>query len=144
MQLDDKYKEYGYDSGQGDFAERISSLIYRIEGRFSSEPIDGAVTLSTPEVTKLIYDIDVKKLSDAIVDHLKRKGALWILFDNIDKGWTPTGIDDSDILKLTALLEASRKINRSPTADRSQENTTELQSLMRIPYAASCLILKTH
>src|SRR3546814_584783 len=117
MQLDDKYKEYGYDSGQGDFAERISSLIYRIEGRFSSEPIDGAVTLSTPEVTKLIYDIDVKKLSDAIVDHLKRKGALWILFDNIDKGWTPTGIDASDILTLDALLEASRKLQRSLTAD---------------------------
>src|SRR3546814_338116 len=117
MQLDDKYKEYGYDSGQGDFAERISSLIYRIEGRFSSEPIDGAVTLSNPEVTKLIYDIDVKKLSDAIVDHLKRKGALWILFDNIDKGWTPTGIDASDILTLKALLEASRKLQRSLTAD---------------------------
>src|SRR3546814_2372908 len=107
MQLDDKYKDYGYDSGQGDFAERISSLIYRIEGRFSSEPIDGAVTLSTPEVTKLIYDIDVKKLSDAIVDHLKRKGALWILFDNIDK--------------------------------RSEEHTSELQSLMRISYAVFCL-----
>src|SRR3546814_14408829 len=103
MQLDDKYKEYGYDSGQGDFAERISSLIYRIEGRFSSEPIDGAVTLSTPEVTKLIYDIDVTKLSDAIVDHFKRKDALWILFANIDNGWKPTGIDSSDILTLKAL-----------------------------------------
>src|SRR3546814_5079591 len=61
--------------------------------------------------------IDVKKLSDAIVDHLKRKGALWILFDNIDKGWTPTGIDASDILTLKALLEASRKLQRSLTAD---------------------------
>src|SRR3546814_10782917 len=61
--------------------------------------------------------LDVKKLSDAIVDHLKRKGALWILFDNIDKGWTPTGIDASDILTLKALLEASRKLQRSLTAD---------------------------
>src|SRR3546814_7821613 len=86
MRLDDKYKEYGYDSGQGDFAERISSLIYRIEGRFSSEPIDGAVTLSTPEVTKLIYDIDVTQLSDAIVAHLKRKSALLIIFATIAIG----------------------------------------------------------
>src|SRR3546814_17180545 len=104
MQLDDKYKEYGYDSGQGDFAERISSLIYRIEGRFSSEPIDGAVTLSTPEVTKLIYDIDVKKLTDANVDHLKRKDAPMHLFYNIDTGRITTGIDSSDILTLKALL----------------------------------------
>src|SRR3546814_18944051 len=96
-----------------------------IEGRFSSEPIDGAVTLSTPEVTKLIYDIDVKKLSDAIVDHLKRKGALWILFDNIDKGWTPTGIDASEILTLKALLEASRKLQLSLTADGVEARSEE-------------------
>src|SRR3546814_20973597 len=98
MQLDDKYKEYGYDSGQGDFAERISSLIYRIEGRFSSEPVDGAVPLSTPEVTKLIYDIDVRKLSDAIVDNLKRKVALWLQFKNIDKVWTTHDIASSDLI----------------------------------------------
>src|SRR3546814_3501599 len=67
--------------------------------------------------TTLFRSIDVNKLSDAIVDHLKRKGALWILFDNIDKGWTPTGIDASDILTLKALLEASRKLQRSLTAD---------------------------
>src|SRR3546814_7401880 len=40
-----------------------------------------------------------------------------MLFDNIDKGWPPTGIDASDILTLKALLEASRKLQRSLTAD---------------------------
>src|SRR3546814_17119216 len=40
-----------------------------------------------------------------------------MLFDNIDKGWTPTGIDASDILTLKALLEASRKLQRSLNAD---------------------------
>src|SRR3546814_9902999 len=39
------------------------------------------------------------------------------LFRSIDKGWTPTGIDASDILTLKALLEASRKLQRSLTAD---------------------------
>ena len=115
MQLDEKYKEYGYDSGQGDFAERISSLIYRIESRF--RPSDqGLVELSAPEVTGLIYDNDIKKLSDALVAHLQGKGSLWILFDNIDKGWTPTGIDASDVMTLRALLEAMRKLQRSLTA----------------------------
>ena len=117
QQLEDKYKEYGYDAGIGDFAERISSLIYRIEGRFDAGTPSGLVTLSTPEVTSLIYDMDVRKLTEAIVEQLRHKEALWILFDNIDKGWTPTGIDASDILTLKALLEASRKLQRQLTTD---------------------------
>lgn len=117
QQLEDKYKEYGYESGQGDFAERITSLIYRIEERFD-ESVDGAlISLSTPQVTKLIYDNDVGKLSAALVDHLRKKEALWVLFDNIDKGWTPTGIDASDILTLRALLEAARKVERTISAE---------------------------
>ena len=118
LQLDEKYKEYGYESGQGDFAERITSLIYRIESRFDApEGKVGSVALSTPEVTKLIYDVDVAKLSDALIAHLKKKESLWVLFDNIDKGWTPTGIDASDILTLRALLDATRKLQRSLTSE---------------------------
>lgn len=111
-QLHDKYKEYGYDSGQGDFAERIQSLVYRIESRFASYEGGSDVALSSPEVTALIYDRDITKLNDALVDFLSKKESLWVLFDNIDKGWTPTGIDDLDILTLKALLESSRKIQR--------------------------------
>lgn len=118
LQLDEKYKEYGYESGQGDFAERITNLIYRIESRFNASQVDGVlVTLSTPEVTKLIYDVDVSKLSEALISHLNKKEALWVLFDNIDKGWTPTGIDASDILTLRALLDATRKLQRSLTSE---------------------------
>lgn len=112
-QLDEKYREYGYDSGQGDFAERISNLIYRIEGRFSAAAGKEEVSLSTPQVTSLIYDHDIAKLSDALIAFLQKKDALWILFDNIDKGWTPTGIDASDILTLRALLDATRKMQRT-------------------------------
>lgn len=116
-QLEDKYKEYGYDAGTGDFAERINSLIYRIEGRFNADALDGPISLSTPEVTSLIYDMDVRKLTEATVDQLRHKESLWILFDNIDKGWTPNGIDKSDILTLKALLEASRKLQRQLVSD---------------------------
>ncbi|WP_337054679.1 hypothetical protein [Pseudoxanthomonas sp. USHLN014] len=117
LQLEEKYKEYGYDAGQGDFAERISSLIYRIEQRFERRNDDSEISLSTPEVTALIYDNDVQKLNAAVVSHLQKKDSLWILFDNIDKGWNPTGIDASDILTLKALLESSRKLQRQLVAD---------------------------
>lgn len=112
-QLEDKYKEYGYESGQGDFAERVTSLIYRIETRFEFDESSGSLSLATPEVTALIYDNDITKLSDALIVYLQKKDAVWILFDNIDKGWTPTGIDASDILTLRALLDATRKLQRT-------------------------------
>jgi len=117
QQLEDKYKEYGYDSGQGDFAERISSLIYRIEERFQPDDAAGILTLSTPQVTELIYDKNISKVNLALAEHLRNKDNLWVLFDNIDKGWTPSGIDASDILTLRALLEASRKLERSLLAE---------------------------
>ncbi|MBJ6979451.1 hypothetical protein [Luteimonas sp. MC1895] len=112
-QLEEKYKEYGYDSGQGDFAERVTSLIYRIEGRFDAGSQPNEVSLSTPEVTALIYDQDITKLNAALLAYLQKKDSIWILFDNIDKGWTPTGIDASDIVTLKALLEATRKLQRT-------------------------------
>lgn len=112
-QLEDKYKEYGYDSGQGDFAERVTSLIYRIESRFQNDQGSKSLSLATPEVTALIYDHDIAKLTDALIVYLQKKDSVWILFDNIDKGWTPTGIDASDILTLRSLLDATRKLQRT-------------------------------
>ena len=37
---------------------------------------------------------------------------MWILFDNIDKGWPTRGVEISDIIILRALLDATRQIER--------------------------------
>ena len=44
------------------------------------------------------------------MDYLSVKGDVWVLFDNIDKGWTAHGVDESDLLNLKCLLEAFTKL----------------------------------
>ena len=45
-----------------------------------------------------------------IAAYLQFKGETWVLFDNLDKGWPPTGLTDDDALILRCLIESARKI----------------------------------
>jgi hypothetical protein len=42
--------------------------------------------------------------------NLAIKDEAWLLFDNLDKGWTPGGVTQTDILMLRCLLDVVRKI----------------------------------
>src|SRR3546814_3312886 len=70
--------------------------------------------------------------------------------------WRPKGITDTDVLALfsgthgianglDAVLDAAAELRRRHRDDikRSEEHTSELQSLMRISYAVFCLQKKT-
>lgn len=46
------------------------------------------------------------------MSYLKFKEAMWLLLDNLDKGWPPTGLRAEDLVILRTLLEATRKIER--------------------------------
>src|SRR5262249_31250931 len=37
---------------------------------------------------------------------------LWLLFDNLDKGWPTQGLTHDDVLVIRSLLEATRKLER--------------------------------
>ena len=67
-------------------------------------------TLTQQEITELLYRHDVNKLRDQVVEYLRVKKGLLLLFDNLDKGWPTHGITATDIVILRALLEATRKI----------------------------------
>ena len=98
---------------EGDFPERMSRLIDSIRTRhtsnYGSHP---KPRLSEPEITELLYDHDVATLRDQVTNYLKRKESIWILFDNLDKGWPTHGLEQEDVLILRALLEATRKLER--------------------------------
>ena len=113
--LQDVYeRELGDD--EGDFSERLSGVIHRVSNdyyaKFGSRT---KVDLKDPEITDLLYRHNRKDLSSAIEEYLKFKKEVWILFDNLDKGWPSHGIESSDILIIRALLEATRKIERHMT-----------------------------
>ena len=37
---------------------------------------------------------------------------MWLLFDNIDKGWPTTGLKSEDFIIIRTLIDAARKIQR--------------------------------
>ncbi len=95
---------------QGDFSERLLALVDDIVGRRQS-----ITTINqSGEVTQLIYRSDIRQLNDAIGQYLgtSRKEDIWLLFDNLDKGWPIFDVKQEDIAIITSLLEATRKLQR--------------------------------
>lgn len=100
-------------SREGDFAERLKALlrdiVLKLEAKF---PGQTDLSLSGPEITELVYQHDFAKLKGQVQDYLHFKGELWLLFDNLDKGWTSQGVNAQDLVMVRALIEATRKIER--------------------------------
>ncbi len=95
---------------QGDFSERLLALVDDIVGRRQSIK----TVNQTGEVTQLIYRSDIRQLNDAIGQYLSasRKEDVWLLFDNLDKGWPIFDVKREDVTIITSLLEATRKLQR--------------------------------
>lgn len=111
---------------EGDFAERMIALVETIQDSFdldirarvstSTEP-DAEITLSRNEITQLLYKHNIRELRTSLVEYLKFKDEVWILFDNLDKGWSAYGVDDDDILLLRCLQDALTKIRNELSRD---------------------------
>lgn len=98
------------DIEQGDFSERLLELVDAIVRKKQ----DIGEIISNAEITRLIYAHDIRKLSEALSEYLNtaRKRDVWLLFDNLDKGWPVHAVEEQDILVLKSLLEATRKLQR--------------------------------
>ncbi|GAA0308840.1 hypothetical protein GCM10009087_18590 [Sphingomonas oligophenolica] len=100
-------------SVEGDFAERLSKLSEKIineyRARFSQE--DGQ-RLSAAQVTELLYSHDLRDLRKRISDYLDHKESVWVLFDNLDRGWSTQGFDVLDAIVLRCLVDAGRRLER--------------------------------
>lgn len=98
---------------EGDFSERLSSLLQHITDDYQSKyGSEGERTLSQQEITELLYRHDVNELRERVVEYLRLKQSLFLLFDNIDKGWPTHGLSGTDVAIIRALLEATRKLER--------------------------------
>ncbi len=94
----------------GDFSERLLRQVERLSGRL---PADfGAKSLTGSELTETLFRGDIRLLDDALAPYLKGKDDVWVLIDNLDKGWPTRGIRSPEILILRTLMEATRKVQR--------------------------------
>lgn len=99
---------------EGDFAERMLKLTEKImvsfQGVLGSKK--AGTRLSQSELTNLLYIHDTLGLRAKIGDYLDTKRGVWILIDNLDKGWPPKGLDEEDILILRCLIESIYKLRK--------------------------------
>jgi hypothetical protein len=113
QKLESSYNTDEYVS-EGDFAERMLKLTQRIAMDFGvfKDGMEGLLRLNNEEITNLIHKHNINDLRSQLVDYLNYKQSLWILFDNLDKGWPPHGIRAEDVLSLRCLLDAMGKLQR--------------------------------
>ena len=98
---------------QGDFSERMGGLIDKLNARFNKpQEKNGKIRLTSPEITGLIHETNIKDLKQALAEYLKYKERIWILFDNIDKGWPSSGVTDADIIIIRSLIDAAKNLKR--------------------------------
>jgi hypothetical protein len=94
---------------QADFSERLLKLVDTIVEKEK----ELTVLQTTGDITQLIHARPIKDLNNAISAYLSlTKRDVWLLFDNLDKGWPIHDVQQEDILLLRSLLEATRKLQR--------------------------------
>lgn len=110
--LDETYRVDNF-SAEGDFSERLLTLSLQIaeqyKGRYGQE--DGR-KLTAQQVTELLYSHDIRQLRQKLTAYLESKESVWVLFDNLDKGWSTQGVDVIDAIVLRCLIDAGRKVER--------------------------------
>lgn len=97
-----------------DFAQRLNWQLDRVTRQLGT--LD--VKLVGPRLTQILYAGDQRKLAEAVREYISHREAVWLLVDNLDKGWPIRGASEKDILIARALLEAARKIQHD-FADRN-------------------------
>lgn len=94
---------------EGDFSQRLLLLTRTMTERFEGLKNEEGI-LSSPEVTQVVYLHDIRALELALAKYLRFKDEVWILFDNLDKGWAAGGVSTEDIVILRCLIDAAKKI----------------------------------
>ena len=98
---------------EGDFSERLLGLSSNLIANYqSNRPSGDGDRLTSDRITNLLHLQELGPLRRSLSSYLRAKKEVWILFDNIDKGWTSHGLTSGDIIILRCLIESARKIQR--------------------------------
>lgn len=96
-------------ASSGDFSERLLRQVERLTERVGHL---GVLPETAGAMTELMFKEDIPTLNRAVSDYLAEKEEVWVLVDNLDKGWPTRGATDEDIMLIRALLEATRRLQR--------------------------------
>ena len=96
-------------SDAGDFSERLLRQVDRLLDRIVP---DEAPPETAGELTQALFQTDIPDLDEALTAYLVDREEVWILVDNLDKGWPTRGASYADMLILRSLMEATRRLQR--------------------------------
>lgn len=106
-------KEKMFEAREGDFSERMIGLIRQVNDRFKEQYGTGkTVSLHTAQVTELLYAANIRDIHRKVTQYLSTRERGLLLIDNVDKGWGAHGVDDDDVLIVSTLIDALRKVER--------------------------------
>lgn len=99
--------------GDFDFSQRLLMKVDRISRTLSGLAVEqvGAA------LTQAIYSGNFRELNEAVSEYLKTKERVWLLVDDLDKGWPVRGTSSIDILIVRSLLNAARKLQHQLEAN---------------------------
>src|SRR3546814_3365776 len=110
-----------------------ASIWWAVLDRASQSSERGNVSGIDPEEIAAAFDYDEADVA-RVLDAMRHKSLL-IAADNTLTGWDKRQVQRED----DGAAERKRRQRSRTGDDRSEEHTSELQSLMRISYAVSCL-----
>ena len=106
------------DVSEGDFSERLLALSSRLAEDYGTQfGSKEGVRLTSSEITAIVHSSAIRKIETLVSRYLRHKEAVWVLFDNLDKGWSARGLATGDIIILRCLIDAARKIQRQMRRD---------------------------
>ena len=110
---------------EGDFSERLMALTNNLVANYQSDKtLAKRPRLTTSDVTNLLHLTDLRALRTKLSEYLASMKSAWILFDNIDKGWTSDGLTSGDIVILRCLIDAAKKLQREMRRDGHEFHLT--------------------
>jgi hypothetical protein len=92
--------------GDVDFSQRLLMQVERLSRQLEGQDLKGVGS----RLTEIIYRGDLRTLNDSVCEYLRTKSQVWLLVDNLDKGWPVKGTSSVDILIVRSLLDATRKL----------------------------------
>ena len=99
----------------GDFTGRINGLVKDVLAEIRKLQKENR-PISALHLTNFVFQGGIAKLKAALIEESDRFSKLVLLFDNIDKGWPVTGVDEFDVRLIRLLIETLDKIKRDLSA----------------------------
>ena len=104
QKLEDAYSQHN----PGELIDFPQRLVYYVDRLVSQT--DGSSAIASETILQSLYGGEASPLTDAVIEYLRHKHSVWLLIDNLDKGWPLGGPNATDMLLIRSLLEATRKL----------------------------------